>query len=386
MIPNRRGLLAGLTGLSFLAPTVARAAPRWAPESMDAILQDVFEAHRPVGLAAATITTDGLSWSGAQGLRRLGLPFAVTTADVWHLGSNTKAMTCAVLARLVDSGRARWSMPLPEAFPAERIHEGWQGVTLDDFMHHRSGLSDRSVMDLSWFMAARSDARSLREQRSEIVSRALAAPPAGVPGQFAYGNANYVVVGSAIERLTGASWEDAMRAELFAPLGIESAGFGAPAAGADGSGNAWGHRLEGERRLPLSPDHPGADNPAALGPAGTVHMTLTDYGRFLSAIMKPGWLSAQALARLITPFPGAPPAYACGWAVSTRSWGGVDGPGPVLAHDGSNTLWYCTAAIAPEREIALVAVTNEAAAGARACQAMIGRMAQTLIAEDGVHR
>lgn len=375
MTMNRRSLL---TALAF-APAAAGAGRVLARQSgtPEAALAEVFEAAAPVALGAAIIGRDGLVWSDVRGVRRADAPGPVTREDRWHLGSNTKAMTAAVFARLVEQGRARWAMPLAEAFPDLTIDPAWGGATLDDFMRHRAGLTDASVMGREWLMTARADPRSLPEQRRAIAAAALASPPPGTPGQFAYGNANYVLVGAAIERIAGAAWEDVMRAELFGPLGMNSAGFGAPTA-ADGSqDNAWGHRGMGEQKIAMAPDHPGADNPKALGPAGTAHMTLDDYGRFLAAMMgaRPDWLGADSLRQLTTaPADLTPPAYACGWGVREQPWGGSAGPGPVLGHDGSNTMWHCSVMVAPERGLALVAVANDGSAGRTACQTLLQRL------------
>ncbi|WP_292110716.1 serine hydrolase [Brevundimonas sp.] len=380
MLIDRRRLLASLAAAP-LAAAPAHAAIRGPdPASAEAVLDAAFAAHAPVGLAAAVIGRDGLVWAAARGVRRFGDPSPVTAADRWHLGSNTKAMTAAVFARLVEQGRARWAMPVAEAFPGLALDPAWSTATLDDFMRHRAGLTDAAVMGREWLMTARADPRSLPEQRAAIVARALGAPPPGEPGRFAYGNANYVLVGAAIEAITGGPWEEAMRVELFAPLGLASAGFGAPAEGPEGREAPWGHRGGGDQRTPMPPTHPGADNPAALGPAGTAHMTLADYGRFLAAMMggAPGWLGPDSLERLATPAAGGPPAYACGWGVRTLPWGGAAGPGPVLAHDGSNTMWHCSAAVALGRGLAFVAVANEAAKGAPACQAVVQGLAATL--------
>lgn len=374
MILDRRRLLAGLAAAPAAA-ALPRAAFARELSGAEAALQEVFAAQAPVGLAAGVVTREGLIWSAALGARRIGEPDPVTTRDRWHLGSNTKAMTAAVFARLVQQGRARWGMPLAEAFPGVVIDAGWSGATLDDFMHHRAGLADASVMGREWLMTARADTRSLPEQRAAIVAKALGQPPQGTPGEFAYGNANYVVVGAAIERITNGSWEDAMRTELFAPLGIESGGFGPPLSGNGSTDNAWGHRGAGEQRMAMTPQSPGADNPLALGPAGTAHMTLDDYGRFLAAIMgaRPEWLNAAALAQLTTPPEGTPP-YACGWGVRSQPWGGVGGPGPVLGHDGSNTMWHCSVAVAPVRGLAIIATANDGMAGRASCQALIPRL------------
>lgn len=365
MITNRRTLLTGLAALPLTAGLAQPASAR-DPVPADVALDDVFATTTPPAMAAGIVSGDGLIWSGVRGVRRDGEVDVVTLDDRWHLGSNTKAMTAAVFARLVEQGRARWAMPLAEAFPDLTIDPAWGDTTLDDVMHHRAGLLDDAVMGRAWLMTARADPRSLPEQRRAIVEQALATPPAGPRGQFAYSNANYVLIGAAIERITGRSWEDAMRTELFAPLNLTSAGFGAPA----GRDSPWGHRLIGERRTPIPPEHPAADNPLALGPAGTAHMSLADYGRFLSAFMSGGngWLGADSLSRLTTPPAGSPPPYACGWGVREQPWGGVGGPGPVLGHDGSNTMWHCTVAVAPRRRRALIILTNDGPSGSAACR------------------
>ena len=370
MIATRRRLLTGLAALP-----VAGALPRLAfagdgardSGPAEAALEQVFAAAAPPAMAAAIVTADGVSWSGVRGVRRDGEADLATLQDRWHLGSNTKAMTAAVFARLVEQGRARWAMPLAEAFPDLPLDPAWADATLDDLMHHRAGLLDQAVLGRDWLIAARIDPRGLPEQRMALARTALGAPPQGPRGDFAYGNANYILLGAAIERITGGSWEDAMRAELYTPLSLSSAGFGPP----PGRDNPWAHRMVGPRRTAVDPAHPGADNPAALGPAGTAHMSLDDYARFIAAVMggAPGWLSADSLSRLTTPpAAGSPPAYACGWGVGEQPWGGVDGPGPVLGHDGSNTLWHCTVAAAPRRRRAVIVLSNDGPSGRVACQ------------------
>ena len=377
MMTTRRTLLGGLALLPALTAVPAFARVRRADAAGDSALEAVFASTAPPALAAGIVGRDGLGWNGVRGIRQAGQSEPATTGERWHLGSNTKAMTAAVFARLVEQGRARWAMPLAVAFPGLTLDPAWSATTLDDVMHHRAGLLDAEVMGRPWLMAARADPRTLPEQRAAIVAQALAKPPSGTPGTFAYGNANYVLLGSAIETITGQSWEDVMRAELFGPLAMTSAGFGPPPAP-----NAWGHRSMGEQRIAMDPASPGADNPLALGPAGTAHMTLADYGRFLAAMMGgvPAWLGEDSLRMLTTPPGGPPPAYAAGWGVGQRPWAGQGGPGPTLAHDGSNTMWYASVLLAPARGLGFVAVSNDGAAGRTACQQMIQKLAADHVA------
>lgn len=369
MFATRRALLGGFAALPLVSALPAMARTRRDDPAAEAALDAVFAEAAPPALAAGIVTREGLGWAGVRGVRRVGNAALATTDDRWHLGSNTKAMTAAVFARLVDQGRARWSMPVAEAFPAVSVDPGWAAITLDDLMHHRAGLLDAALLDRAWLMAAHADQRPLPEQRAEFAARALGAPPAGPVGQFAYGNGNYIVLGAAIETITGQPWETVMAAELYTPLGLTTAGFGPPQDPAP-----WGHSGG------VGVDPAGfADNPRALGPAGTAHMNMADYARFIGAMMggAPGWLSQASRGHLLTPAAGAPPAYAAGWGVGTAPWAGVGGPGSTITHNGSNTMWFATVLAAPERGLGFIALSNDGVAGQRACTTLVRRLAET---------
>jgi hypothetical protein len=58
--------------------------------------------------------------------------------------------------------------------------------------------------------------------------------------------------------------------------------------------------------------------------------------------------------------------YAGGWGVSQRDWAG----GKMYGHDGSNTMNYATARLAPAKHFAVLAATNqEEPGGQAACDA-----------------
>lgn len=364
---GRRAVLAGASAFTAL-PAAVRAAD---PGAYDDLLNLSFSRSGAPALAGMIVGRSGATWIGVRGVRRTGAADPVTRDDRWHLGSNTKAMTAALWARAVEAGKARWDMPLAEVFPELTLHERLAGATVDDLMRHRAGLLDAPLIEQGWLRTSRSDPRTLVEQRAAIASQLLAAAPPGRPGAFAYANVNYMIAGAALERIHGLPWEELMVVDLFVPLGIGSGGFGAPADPAP-----WGHRSANGVSGPVAPG-PAADNPAALGPAGTAHMSLSDYARFIAVFLDAGkgWLSQASLTRLAMPAEGPPPAYACGWGIVRAPWAGRDGrPGPLLTHDGSNTFWYLSAAVAPERGVAVVTASNDAGRGVEATGDLMSRL------------
>jgi hypothetical protein len=116
-----------------------------------------------------------------------------------------------------------------------------------------------------------------------------------------------------------------------------------------------------------------ADNPAGVGPAGTVHCDLPSWAAFTSdqiagARGEPALLSSSTYEALHTVVGDD---HALGWLGTDRDWAG----GPVLTHTGSNSLWYSVVWLAPEIDTAYLAVTNIAASDTgRALDGLIGAL------------
>jgi CubicO group peptidase (beta-lactamase class C family) len=163
-----------------------------------------------------------------------------------------------------------------------------------------------------------------------------------------------VLVGAAIERLTKEPWEATIVRQLFNPLGMVSAGFGAPI-----GSNPWGHLPSEEKLEAINPADPRSDNPAALGPAGTVHVTLPDYARFLQLFLTNGGklLQAETVTKLTTALVREPQAYAMGWGM-IDSYPPIGG-GRILFHEGSNVAWRAVTVMSLDLSIAAVGVSND---------------------------
>ncbi|MBU1348041.1 MAG: beta-lactamase family protein [Alphaproteobacteria bacterium] len=362
MTITRRKMIQVAAAAAWVAsPAPAPARAQVENVGADAALEAALAEAGAPALAGMIVGPDGPVWMGAGGLRRRGAEAAATVDDLWHLGSNTKAMTAALYGRLVDQERASWTATAADLFPDVAMDAAWRDAPVTAFMGHVAGLKDETALGRDWLMTARDDPRTLSGQRRALVTAMLTQPPAGSPGAFAYANSNYVVIGAAIERIVGHPWEDVMRAEVFAPLGIETGGFGAPA-----GDQPWGHR----GGVAIDPAGPVTDNPQAMAPAGTVHMSLGDYARFLRVFLTngDGWLSPESLAVLMRPAGAGQPAYAGGWLVAgDQPWAG----GPALTHNGSNTMWYASTWVAPGVGRAFVSVSNDGEQGAAACQRLI---------------
>lgn len=314
------------------------------------LLAPIRQKHEVPAIAAALVTSKGLVAVGVVGTRKRGLEIPATLNDQWHLGSDTKAMTATLVAMLVEQGRLKWESTVAEAFPdlAAGFHPEARTINVLQLLSHRSGL--RPNPDL----AAYGGADGARE-RLRLVRETLRKAPSHKPGtHYEYSNLGYSIAGAITERVMGKSWEQAMRDEVFGPLGMTSAGFGGT--GTPGQvDQPWGHYQNGR---PAAGNGPAMDNPPVLSPAGRVHCTIQDWARFVADQLRgargePGLLQPATYQKLHTqPFGGE---YALGWLVVERGWAG----GKALNHGGDNTMNCANVWVAPDRDFAVLVCVNQ---------------------------
>lgn len=135
--------------------------------------------HQPA--VAALIQIDGqLAAEGADGVRVLGRPELATTDDRWHIGSDTKAITAAMIARLVERHVMSFDDTLADSFPvfAKRMHPDYRKITVKQLLSHTAGLPQMNTNEsVAAYVAAVRSAGSLHAQRTAMARRALALPP-----------------------------------------------------------------------------------------------------------------------------------------------------------------------------------------------------------------
>ena len=155
------------------------------------------------------------------------------------------------------------------------------------------------MTDLPSDLMTRLQPLDLMARRRTVAMDALSAKPRFTPGsKFEYTNFGYVIVGAIIEQATGRLWEEELKARVFDPLDMASCGFGPTAMGDDRS-QPWAHADQGETFVPIE-----LDNPPFLGPAGTVHCNLQDWGQFAAVFFDGArFVSADSLDRLTSPVP-----------------------------------------------------------------------------------
>ena len=370
----RAALIAALLAASD-APRAVTPPPPTSPaqaQAVDAaaatIARETRERHLVQGLVCAIVGKEGVRDIGAAGVRRKGAPEAITADDRMHLGSCTKAFTATLAAALVADGTLSWSSTVGEVLGASipAMHDDWRAVTLEQLLRHRGG-APKEPPTGAW-RAAFACTDSPRACRAAFLGVLCSGKPTEAAGTFVYSNQGYALAGHMLEVKAGKEYEVLLAERVLAPLGIARAGFGPPKRTEEAS--PWGHDEQG---MPFD-----IDNPNAIAPAGTLHMPLREWGKFIAfhlGAAPPKGLEGAAtqLARLHGRA-SADPFEALGWRTTNREWGGA-----VLTHAGSNSKWFCVAWLAPEKGFAVIAAVNQGGDRAqRACDEACSALIRTL--------
>jgi len=310
--------------------------------------------------AVAAVMTDGrLLGAAASGERRRGSGIPVTVDDRWHIGSITKSITATLLAVLEDDGLLSADDNVSALLPEVDVSDGWRACTLHHLLTHTAGVPANFSMKVQSVWPETTE--ELVAARRRFVADALAHDPESPCGErFAYSNVGYTIAGHIAETVAGKPYESLLRERVFEPLGLVSAGFGPPQGDAPNQ-EPIGHRvLLRWFRLRADPFETRADNSPVTAPAGAAHMTIGDLARYGAAHLEgesapsPTLLPHAAWERLHTPVLDD---YARGWVRVERDWAG----GPVLWHNGSNTLWYALLMLLPARNMVVAFATNDGA-------------------------
>ncbi len=352
------------------------------PLSLDATLQPYLATYGLPALAAAVVQDGKIVAAGAVGTRRAGQQIPVTLNDRFHIGSDTKAMTSLVAATYVEEGKLRWDSTVAEVFPelAPKMDPGLRQVTLQQLLSHTSGMpSDNGIFE-KLLNQSLTQPGNLDELRYWLVTQWSTQPLATKPGTtFAYSNMGYIMVGAMLERVSGRTWEELIQVRVFDPLGLQTAGFG-PQASLGKVDAPLGHELHDGKLKPMLAG-PNGDNPLILGPAGTVHLSVLDFATWAGwnageGKRGPALVRPESLHKLHTPVismplradaaPGTPArgGYALGWGELSFEWA----PQPFVFHGGSNEKNLAYILLQPQRDFAIVLVTN--VGGEKADQAM----------------
>jgi D-alanyl-D-alanine carboxypeptidase len=310
-------------------------------------------------------------WTGAHGTTEIGGSAPMSSGMRFRIGTNTTAMTCTVLLRLVDQGTVALDDPVSTYLP--RL-VGVAGITLGQLCQGTSGLGTYSSVLAGEFVH-----NPLRTWPAmELISQGLAVPRNGTPGSvWGPSNTGIVLLGMALEQATGQEWAALYDEYIFHPLGLHDTSY--PHAG--------------EVDLPAPYAHGYA---AAVGDDGPVCTTITDSTRLSNSMsgvaggvvstladMKT-WAGALASGGLLSETSASAQLDTVNEDLTAPSWQnyglGAEQIGPLRGRTGSIPGFISATLATPDQTLTVVVALNNSSAGSQFALTLARQLA-AIIAE-----
>jgi CubicO group peptidase (beta-lactamase class C family) len=334
------GVLASLACSQAGPPPGGEGQAESIADLIDQMLSPVFSADRP-GVAVIAATDGEVVFRRGYGSANLELGVAIEPDMVFRVASITKEFTAALVMQLVERGIISLEDEITEFLPDYPV-QGHK-VTIAHLLSHTSG-----VKNFTRLPAFQDNIR-----RDHTVDETIAyfanEPFDFVPGdRYSYSSSGYILLGAILEEVTGKTYEELLRENIFDVIGLNSACVSS-------HDRIIPRRVSGysaqDGRVVNSP----IVSLTAAFSSGSLMMSVDDLATWDEALYGNQLLSDQSKEKMWSPFTlsgGRTTDYGLGWMVT--SFLGHK----VLMHDGSIDGFLSTAIRLPEEHIFVAVLTN----------------------------
>lgn len=319
---------------------------------IDRIITTLMKNAAVTGLNLGIINNDSVAFIKSYGWKNEAEKEPIDTATVFSAASFSKAVFASLVMQMVLDGKIDLDKPVYQYFDKPLPDypeyadlagdERWKLITPRHCLSHTTGFPNWRFLNPNG------------NGKLEIFF---------TPGtRYAYSGEGLVLLQMAVEKLSGRGLESVMREKVFQPIGMKNTSYVWQPAfdknfalGYDGDGN------------PLQPKKRYEPNAA-----GSMVTTISDYTKFISAILQQKWLARKFTAEMFTPqvrihsarqFPSLRTdttsendkiqlSYGLGWGLLMSSYGRA------FFKEGHDDGWEHYGISFPEKGTAIIIMTN----------------------------
>ncbi len=293
-----------LLGLFLAAAAAAQA------EQAGRLMEELRTRVGSPGLSAAAAVNGRVVWAQGFGEADVENHAAVSPESRFRLGSVSKLLTAAAMARLVDQGRLDLDAPIQRYVPT--FPDKGQPVTARQLAGHLAGIRHYGLQD---FQRPLKHYGHLTDGLEIFRGEPLAQPPGSA---YLYSSYGYNLLGTAVEGAAGKEFLPALDELVLKPLGLAATGLDDTRQVVDRLVRHYRRAAGGalENETPIDSSY--------KWPSGGLLSTATDLVRFGSAQLAGGFLKPATRALLFTPqktLAGVETGVGLGWRIGTSEAG-----------------------------------------------------------------
>ncbi len=331
--------------------------PSFITDSLDIYAERSLTEWKIPGIAVCVVKDGKVVVQKSYGVREFGKKEKVDENTLFMIGSNSKAFTATALAMLEEQGKCTLNDKVIDWVPNFKMKDPWitQNANLTDILSHRMGMQTFQ----GDFMIFDSDFTS-----NEIIERfGMLTPVHGFRTDWGYFNAGYILAGMAIKNISGQSWEDFIKTNLFTPLEMNRT-LALSSEILTATNKATAHTLVDNEILKI--DYGMIDQAA---PAGAISSSINDMSHWLIAqldqgkyneieVISPSVIEKTRQPESIVGRGGHPfnrsnyQLYGLGWAL--EDYEGFN----IVSHTGGIHGFVTSVTLVPSENLGIVVLTN----------------------------
>ncbi len=212
-----------------------------------------------------------------------------TSETKFRLGSITKQFTATLILQLVEQGKIKLDGKLIDYLPDYRQDTGAK-ITIHNLLSHTSGIPSYTSLP-GFFTNVSRNPFAVDDFIKKYASGDLEFEPGT---RFVYSNSGYFLLGAIIEKVTGKPYEQALRENIFDPLGMKNTGY-------DHWGAIIGKRATGYTKTPRGYETAPYLDMSIPYAAGSLYSTVEDLYLWDQALYGEKILSAKSKELMFKP-------------------------------------------------------------------------------------
>jgi CubicO group peptidase (beta-lactamase class C family) len=344
MMPLFLALLLGVSSNSMLAK---EQPGRQLAREFDRIISPEFKAQEPGGVALVT-RKGRVIYKRAFGMANVELGVPMKEEMVFNIGSITKQFTAVAVLQLTERGKLSLQDEITKYLPDYPVNG--RKITVENLLTHTAGIPGPAPEAMT-SLQGRKNVVSLQEVIATFRNRPLDFAPGT---KWSYSNDGYMLLGAIIEKVSGLSYPEYLKRNIFVPAGMTRTLFGDDYILVKNRAASYVYSRAEAQFL-----NARNDKVETAYSAGAIQSTAEDLFRWNQALNAHQLITKESLEKARTEYKlpdGRGTHYGYGWFI-----GNIQGS-PLFEHGGNMGGFMSHAIYLPREDVFVVVLYNFRAA------------------------
>lgn len=226
-----------IISLFFIVSYVHINAQESPDKELDAFLKSQLENYKLVALSAGIVKDKSFIWSGAYGYKNIDTKELISPNTLSHQGSISKTITLAAFLHLCEKKQIDLNESINKYLPLRIEHPKYPRTDITFYMllTHTASLNDVNISKRQNKMAVFNGFTDMPDKLGELIKSVLCKDGEfysedfyyeDKPGtNYSYSNIGYSLIGYLIEQISGETFTEYCRKNIFKPLKMEKSTF-----------------------------------------------------------------------------------------------------------------------------------------------------------------